>query len=1007
MSDKLYYFTYLDVIGGNGILYFTDAKVDVKVDEAFKGLHTDVSKGKDLLKISCNVYLGAKGYSFDEVIDFPVTITSFLADFPYDDWTSAIGAYDLEGNNVCKNSKFNKYDKNNEFTPPFAPGAKIVQINNIPVTDNIVADANGHYLSTIWLPCCASRIYSVSSEGIIRCTLTTSTGNYYGEEKDGYGNVISKAYVPGYKVVLEDSEDSSEIKSYYAIAGDNYKLLSNDGQYRYTFKVGETEVTESDEITADMATGSIITVSVIKGDINSCNVTVDGTLKTALYGATIESLGISGPCLDITNKKLVDKTDTITGDVELKTIGIGTVTDAGKTWFILDSKADVKEFATIVSVYGITQINGRLMEDIVFTDEDDDFVMIGSFNDDNDIIIDNSFRGTFEGGKHTVTLALTKNQKHVGFFGSVGNGAVIKDVYIKGKVEVTACRNVAGLIGVIPCYNGVGIEISGCTNEAEIIGNMDVGGIVGAIEYVGNDMSVDVYIKNCANYGSIKMTNPDSYFNNRFGALIGYAGAGRLFVSNSINTSTSCNLGSGLYSCEITNYYSVSDEEYEAAVQKSAEAFAGGEVTYLLNQAAGKTIWYQTCGEGLPSLVGDAETQTVYSGYTSCDQTAPVYSNTPIAAREQGHKDKADSYTYVDGGIVANCQYCDEKITAKVVIKTEKEGSLTGVTVDKSGDWTSCGYPDIVIKYASEAEGDYSETAPTTKGIWYLKAVVGGQEVAISDTYEIKEADPIVVPGGGSGDSGDSGNSGNSGTSGGSGVSGGSGASAGGEEAGNSENQTTDKTDASDNKDTEKKDDTKKDDESGNKVQEKESVEKKVADSVDTLKEQFSGNVKVVGSTVGIKKAVSATTKNGVFVDASGKKVKNSFVVDAKGDTYFTNDKGKAVKKTIVTDGNKMYYCGKTGAVVKNKAVTLADGSRMLASKSGALVTKSNSKVKVNGEYYLTTENGILASKQIVTAQNGKMYYAGKNGKAVINKTVKVDGVKYKAGKTGALKKVK
>lgn len=80
----------------------------------------------------------------------------------------------------------------------------------------------------------------------------------------------------------------------------------------------------------------------------------------------------------------------------------------------------------------------------------------------------------------------------------------------------------------------------------------------------------------------------------------------------------------------------------------------------------------------------------------------------------------------------------------------------------------------------------------------------------------------------------------------------------------------------------------------------------------------------------------------------------------------------------------------------------------MLATKTGKLVTESNARVKVDGKYYLTTEDGVLASRQIITTANGKMYYADKNGVIVVNKTIKVDGVKYTAGKkTGALSEIK
>ena len=117
---------------------------------------------------------------------------------------------------------------------------------------------------------------------------------------------------------------------------------------------------------------------------------------------------------------------------------------------------------------------------------------------------DNSYKGTFDGGGHTITgLTFTTNDEHAGLFGRLNRAGTVKNVVMEG-VQITSNQIDGGSIGGVvgsswgtiencsvsgsvsgTVYVGgvvgvqIGGSITGCSSSATVKGTVDVGGVAG------------------------------------------------------------------------------------------------------------------------------------------------------------------------------------------------------------------------------------------------------------------------------------------------------------------------------------------------------------------------------------------------------------------------------------------------------------------------------------------------------------------------------------------------
>ena len=117
---------------------------------------------------------------------------------------------------------------------------------------------------------------------------------------------------------------------------------------------------------------------------------------------------------------------------------------------------------------GKTDINITLDKNIDLTGKD--WTPIGTS-------FDNSYKGTFDGGDHTITgLAVTTNDQFVGLFGYLNRAGTVKNVVMEG-IQITS-NHMFGCTGGVVGYSWGTIE--NCSVSGSVSGTDCVGGVVGS-----------------------------------------------------------------------------------------------------------------------------------------------------------------------------------------------------------------------------------------------------------------------------------------------------------------------------------------------------------------------------------------------------------------------------------------------------------------------------------------------------------------------------------------------
>ena len=170
--------------------------------------------------------------------------------------------------------------------------------------------------------------------------------------------------------------------------------------------------------------------------------------------------------------KMKNATDWQAGGEYTYTVSLAAAKDLGYTIesngsYTVTSADGLMNIAELVNG-GKTDINITLDTDIDLTGKD--WTPIGTD-------YDNSYKGTFDGGGHTITgLTFTTNDEFAGLFGWLNRAGTVKNVVMEG-VQITSNQIYGGSIGGVVGYGWGTIE--NCSVSGSVSGTVYVGGVVG------------------------------------------------------------------------------------------------------------------------------------------------------------------------------------------------------------------------------------------------------------------------------------------------------------------------------------------------------------------------------------------------------------------------------------------------------------------------------------------------------------------------------------------------
>ena len=255
--------------------------------------------------------------------------------------------------------------------------------------------------------------------------------------------------------------------------------------------------------------------------------------------------------------KMKNATDWQAGGEYTYTVSLTAAKDPGYTIegngsYTVTSADGLMNIAELVNG-GKSNINITLDTDIDLTGKD--WTPIGTD-------YDNSYKGTFDGGGHTITgLTFTTNDEYAGLFGWLNRAGTVKNVVMEG-VQITSNQIYGGSIGGVVGYGWgtiencsvsgsvsgtvyvggvvgvqIGGSITGCSSSATVKGTVDVGGVAG-------QTNSSATLTACYATGNVTL-EIDSPKNLSGGGLVGFNGGSSVLACYATGNVTSTGSSTG------------------------------------------------------------------------------------------------------------------------------------------------------------------------------------------------------------------------------------------------------------------------------------------------------------------------------------------------------------------------------------------------------------------------------------------------------------------------------
>jgi len=262
------------------------------------------------------------------------------------------------------------------------------------------------------------------------------------------------------------------------IVADGQKVIYGSPTLRFTHRTARVTVVLTD-YTEGLASVQLTGLST-EGDNPDIIVPYDKGSNT--YTAIVAPQSVAAGTVFITSTftngktfvyKMKNATDWQAGGEYTYTVSLAAAKDLGYTIesngsYTVYNADGLLNVAELVNG-GKTDINITLTADIDLTGKD--WTPIGTD-------YDNSYKGTFDGGGHTITgLTFTTNDEYAGLFGWLNRAGTVKNVVMEG-VQITSNQIYGGSIGGVVGYSWGTIE--NCSVSGSVSGTNCVGGVVGS-----------------------------------------------------------------------------------------------------------------------------------------------------------------------------------------------------------------------------------------------------------------------------------------------------------------------------------------------------------------------------------------------------------------------------------------------------------------------------------------------------------------------------------------------